>query len=78
MTEHVNVEGQSWTVGVHAGWTERQFVDLYTNEGHGHIYDWMKPEAKKAALSLAWKQIQAELPKPEPKIKKSEPEEPKP
>lgn len=54
----VVVEGQSWTGSVHAGWSEKQFVDLYSNDDHKHIYDFMKPDAKKAALSLAWRQMQ--------------------
>lgn len=58
MKESIVVEGYNWTVAAHAGWSEKQFVDLYSNEDHKHIYEFLKPDAKKVALSLAWKQMQ--------------------
>jgi len=55
MSDNVKVEGQAWTKSVHQNMTEKQFVDLYMNEGHTHIYPYMTKEQKKAALKLAYK-----------------------
>ena len=63
MNDSVNVEGQSWTKSVHQHMTEKQFVDLYSNDEHTHIYPYMTVAQKKAALRLAYKACEPIPPK---------------
>jgi hypothetical protein len=69
LTDNVEVEGQAWTKSVHQNMTEKQFIELYMNEGHTHIYSHMTDTQKKAALRLAYK---ACVPIPPKKVSISE------
>lgn len=63
MVDTISVEGYGWTKSVHQHMTEKQFVDLYMNDEHAHIYPYMTAAQKKAALKLAYKACEPIPPK---------------
>lgn len=53
--DSVTVEGMGWSKSVHATMTEQEFVSLYMNSDHGHVYEYMGAKDKERTLRLVYK-----------------------